>query len=62
MKIVDLLKTNDDIRLTCGYRWLIWNPVSKSWEVRQKKHREKITQLVLATENEEKAVDALKKG
>jgi len=62
MKIIDFLKTKDAIRIVCESRWMVWNDISKLWEVREKKPRNKIVQLILETKDEEKAVDILKKG
>ncbi|MDD5013585.1 MAG: hypothetical protein PHW73_00600 [Atribacterota bacterium] len=59
MTIIELLKSEESVRITLGSRWLVYDTYSKQWEVFEHKPYHKKTTHVLQTENEQEAVASL---
>ena len=60
MKIIDCLKNSSlTVRLSNSWRWIVWNEVTKEWEVWQCKPGVLHSVVILSTESEDKAVAKL---
>jgi hypothetical protein len=61
MNIVRALKAEEfcDVRVTCGWRWMYWNQSLQVWMVREHRPRERGSHIVIQTDDEYKAVQAL---
>ena len=58
MTIIDVLKDeNRDVRVTCGYRWMVY--VYGEYRVYERKTYAKHTKILIETESEEEAVRVL---
>ncbi|HBD92548.1 MAG TPA: hypothetical protein DC057_00075 [Spirochaetia bacterium] len=59
MNITELLKTKDgidlDIRITCGYRWMVMDDLIHEFIIYEKKPYQKNTHVIGQTKHEELA-------
>jgi hypothetical protein len=55
--IVKTLKGNYGARLSCGWRWMVWD--NTKWVVYERKPYSKNTQIIISTEDEKYAVAVL---
>lgn len=51
-----------DIRITYGNRWMYWDDASGQWAVREHTYGQRGTTMVIETDSEQTAVDALLEG
>ena len=54
-----LMGKTHDIRVTCVYRWLVWDDDNGEWVIYEKKPYTKHTVVVIRTDNEAVAVAEL---
>lgn len=60
MKIIEALKNDEhNLRISYGNRWLEWSEYHSLWVVYERKRDPHSTPIVIATDDEEKAVAAL---
>lgn len=57
--IVRALKEQQEIRLSCGWRWMTWDDDDEEWVVREHKPYQRGTTVVEATRSERIAVEKL---
>lgn len=62
MTIIEALKTEIPVRISVGGRWLVWHGVYQNWVVYEHFHGKHISQILINTEDEEKAVEILLEG
>jgi hypothetical protein len=54
-----LKKSNADLRVTCGHRWLVWGEYEKAWVIREAKPYAKQSTILAQTDDESEALDFL---
>jgi hypothetical protein len=59
--IIEALKSDHDIRITYGFRWMYYSS-NMGWIVREKKRRERRSTVLIKTQNESEAVGVLVSG
>lgn len=59
MKLLDALKDESGIRVTCGWRWLVVDDDSDTFVVYERKQYAKKTKRIIETKDEDLAVNAL---
>jgi len=60
MTITEALKIEDkSIRVTCGFKWLVWNEELERWVVYGREPYQKKTRMLIVTEIENLAVEKL---
>lgn len=63
MKLDEALKLKgSEMRVTCGYRWMLFSSFDVQWIVYEHTPRQKNTKIVIMTKDESEAVTALIMG
>ena len=59
-KLIELLKTEYNTRVTVGHRWMVWN--DSHWVVYERLPYQKYTRELITTNNLSAAVNMLREG